>query len=67
MSVLGNGLELTYKRSARRRGGVEAALGALSLVDISSGTVFSDIISPGTVRSSESNFVLIVLIRACQG
>lgn len=48
MSVQGNGLELTYKRSARRRGGVEAALGAFSLVDMSPATVFSRIISPGT-------------------
>lgn len=47
MSVLGDGLELTYRRSARRMGGLEASVGAVSLLDLSPGTAFSRIVSPG--------------------
>lgn len=47
MAVHGEGLELSYKRSARRRGGLEAAVGAVSLVDLTPGTAFSRLVSPG--------------------
>lgn len=47
MAVHGGGLELTYRRSARRRGGLEAAVGAVSLVDLSKGAAFSRLVSPG--------------------
>ena len=58
MAVHGGGLELTYRRSARRRGGLEAAVGAVSLVDLSKGAAFSRLVSPGkpqgTVHTSGS-------------
>lgn len=47
MVVKGVGLDLSYKRSGRRRGGLEAAMEAVSLVDRSPGTAFSRLISPG--------------------
>ncbi|CAN0106966.1 unnamed protein product, partial [Ectocarpus sp. 12 AP-2014] len=52
MSVLGDGLELTYRRSARRMGGLEASVGAVSLLDLSPGTAFSRIVSPAPVPVS---------------
>ncbi|CAM9181313.1 unnamed protein product, partial [Ectocarpus fasciculatus] len=52
MSVLGDGLELTYRRSARRMGGLEASMGAVSLLDLSPRTAFSRIVSPAPVPVS---------------
>ncbi len=47
MAVHGEGLELIYRRTARRRGGLEAAIGAVSLVDLSPRAAFPCFVSPG--------------------
>ena len=56
IAIHGGGLELSYKRSARRRGGLEAAVGAMSLVDLSPRAAFPRLVSPGkrvpTLRTS---------------
>ena len=69
MAVHGGGLELTYRRSARRRGGLEAAVGAVSLVDLSKGAAFSRLVSPGkpqgTVVDYESSTYLGIYRHYC--
>lgn len=47
ISVEADDLELRYKRSARRRGGLEASIGAVSVTDLARGTAFPRIAAPG--------------------
>lgn len=47
MSVETTRLELTYKRSARRRGGLEASAAAVTVSDLSPGAAFSLLVAPG--------------------
>lgn len=66
MSVLGDGLELTYRRSARRMGGLEASVGAVSLLDVSPGTAFSRIVSPGKIMMKAALHTLAHLESYCR-
>lgn len=48
VSVESEGLELSYTRSARRRGGLAASLGSVVVTDLSPGTAFPRLVAPGT-------------------
>lgn len=52
MSVETTRLELTYKRSARRRGGLEASVAAVTVTDLSPGAAFSLLVAPGMYASA---------------
>lgn len=51
MSVGSEGLELTYRRSSRRRGGLDASVKSVTVTDPRPGKAFPCIVAPGTTRS----------------
>lgn len=43
----GEGLELTYKRSSKREGALDASIKTISLTDLAPSTTFGRIVAPG--------------------